>query len=369
MAAVDTKSLEGRRRADRRILIVFFIFLIFSGLTGTIGEAVAGTLSLGSVPAIVSGSFSIAFLVTGIPALIYYAKNGLVSGKKIVKMFLLASLVIAAVLTAAVAIVYFFNMANIDFGEVPKSAAGLASVAAGIYLAGVFGVFIAFLAGMVLAIGAIGAMAALARLLTPRILADIARSERKSYRERAVAWFFCIPDALDVHSLSIGPGARSEMLPWDAIKRAVQWQIILGAVLCVYVSFNTLETGTDPDSMFSMFGMLINLSIFIPLIVLPWFVFLGLDAKLKGTVKDFTLYDGIKSRIFRSYIAISTLLIFVRLTLSRVEAGTYLLGFAAYLVSLAAIATAFTYIYFNFFANELGSDIAVDYETLRRSKQ
>ncbi len=364
MAKLDARTSSGRAAADRRLLSVFFVVLVLGGILAALGTKISGTLSLTEIPSIVTGAVEIAFFITGFPAVYYYVRKGVFPTKRLVKIFALASLVISAVLTAAVTVVYLAGW--VDLGDVPSlSALGLASAVAGIYFGGFVGVFVTFLTGLVLGAGAIGVMAAFARQVTPRLLAEIVRSERKNLRERAIAWFFCIPDALDVHSLTIGPGTKAETLPWDRIKTAVAWQVVFGVVLCVYVSFNTLEAGREASSMYNMFGTLISLTAFVPLLVLPWFVFHGLDAKLKGTVKDFTLYDGIKSRVFRSYIAISTLFIFIRLTLSRVEIGAYLVGFGGYLAALAGIAFSFTFIYFNYFAEDLSSDIASEFTRLR----
>lgn len=364
MAKLDMRISSGRAAADKRILIVFFLVFILGVILAAIGMRISGTLSLIEIPSMVTGAFVIAFFITGFPAVYYYVRSGLFPTKRLVRIFLLASLVISAVLTVAVVVVFLAGW--VDLGDAPSlSALGLAFAVAGIYFGGFAGAFVTFLTGLVLGAGAIGVMAALARLVTPRLLAEIVRSERKSLRERAIAWFFCIPDALDVHSLTIGPGTKAEKLPWEMIKTAVAWQVLFGVVLCVYVSFNTLEAGREASSMYNMFGTLISLTAFVPLLVLPWFVFHGLNARLKGTVKDFTLYDGIKSRVFRSYIAISTLFIFIRLTLSRVEVGAYLVGFGGYLAALSGIAFSFTFIYFNYFAEDLSSDIATEFNRLR----
>ena len=364
MAKIDAGTPEGRAKADRRALLVFFVLLAITAFLSAIAISTTEGLRLGNIIVVITGAFQNAFILIGLLEVYYYSRRGHIKGKRLVKIFLVGSLLAAVVILGLVALVQLMGL--IEFGAIPTSAAGLASLAAGLYIGGFIAVFIALLIGLLLAIGAIGIMSAIARIVTPWILVKIACSERKSTIDRVVAWVFAIPDALDTRSLTINRSdSEPERIPWNDVKRAVAWEIVLGLVLCVYVSFSTLTSGTEASVIFRMFTLLISASIFVPLIVLPWFIFLGLDAKLKGTVKDFELYDGIKSRIFRSYVAVGTLLIFIRLTLSEVDLETFLTGFASYAASLTVVAFGFSFVFFNFFSFDLSGDIAKDFERIR----
>jgi hypothetical protein len=97
----------------------------------------------------------------------------------------------------------------------------------------------------------------------------------------------------------------------------------------------------------------------IPVVVLPWFVYKRLGASIKGLTKPFTLFNGIRARIFQSYLASGTIVILVRLSFSEVAVAfsSYLSGFAAFTASLLGVSLICTFVYINYFENDLVEDI------------
>ena len=52
--------------------------------------------------------------------------------------------------------------------------------------------------------------------------------------------------------------------------------------------------------------------IIVPIVVFPWLITKRLEAKIDGPVKDYYLHQGIRSRLLRTFLALGTLMIFVR---------------------------------------------------------
>ena len=113
-----------------------------------------------------------------------------------------------------------------------------------------------------------------------------------------------------------------------------------------------------------LFGISGVSSIFIPAFILPFFIYLRLDASIKGPVKDFKLYNGIHSRFYQLIVAFGTLITFIRIALKDIDKIILIKAFLNYYVGFIAISIVITFVYFNYFENELAKDIAQKYDEL-----
>ncbi len=108
-----------------------------------------------------------------------------------------------------------------------------------------------------------------------------------------------------------------------------------------------------------------NVSTFIPIFILPWFIYLRLDAKIKGIVKDFRLFDGLKSRMLQTIVAFSKLILFVRMAVVRPGFGEFINAFLGFFMLFIIGVILTTFVYFNYFENDLAEDIVKRYEEMK----
>ena len=117
--------------------------------------------------------------------------------------------------------------------------------------------------------------------------------------------------------------------------------------------------------MMALFSIASNVSTFIPLLILPWFIYLKLDAKIKGPVKDFKLFNGLSSRMFQTLVAFGTILILVRMALRNPGFWSVLQSFIGFFMFFLAGVLLITFVYFNYFENDLAEDIIRKYEEIK----
>ncbi len=310
-----------------------------------------------------------AFFIAGLLAHHYYKNDGLVRRRTFWIWIVVASIVSALLMTAGILVANSYDPTLLELNS--EGSATIATVAPSL----VFGIFVASvlicLIFLVFAFGGIGVMAAIGRRAVPWILQRISDSNpraEKSLETRIIRWMFNVPDVLDARTLSVSTPPRSESLNWSLIRGAIMWQLFVGAILAIYVSFNPFISNRSPAALVGIFTILTSSSVLIPLIILPWYVFRGLDARIKGVIKDFTLFDGIRSRLFESFLAIGTIFILIRLAISTIDLQTYLLVFSAFMVVLLAVALAFTLVFFNYFERQLIEDISSGFSRLREGE-
>ena len=221
----------------------------------------------------------------------------------------------------------------------------------------------------------IGVMSVLVRSKTPDLLVEITKitpniTEAKKNEDKKtyfgyiwLGWAFDIPDVLDTKTLTINSGKTQKRIPWPIFKQAALWQIFFGIVIVIYISFSPFFL--DFMDMMSLFSIASNVTTFIPLLILPWFIYLKLDAKIKGPVKDFKLYNGISARMFQSLVAFGTILILVRIALRNPGFWSVIQSFIGFFMFFVAGVLIFTFVYFNYFENDLAEDIVRKYEEMK----
>ena len=365
----DKPVLEGREKYDRRVLIVFSFLLLLSIFFSIIGVFVIGDQNIGTlIPSFLEG-VGFAFFISGILAIKYHRKRGIIPGKRIIKWLAKLSLVFGLVFAVGM----FTTFSNEISGEL--TGAEMIGGFVVLYLLGFVFCLIIPLFLMITGFGMMGVLSALIRAKTADLLVEITKitpnvsdsvkekDRRKSMGFIWLGWAFDIPDVIDTRALSINRGEPLKNIPWPVLKQAVMWQIFFGLIIVIYISFSPFFL--DVTDMRFLFSIASNVSNFIPIFILPWFIYLRLDAKIKGIVKDFRLFDGLKARMLQTIVAFSTLILIIRMAMERPGFREFLPNFLGFFVLFILGVMVTTFVYFNYFENDLAYDIAQKYEEIK----
>ncbi len=368
-AETQDAATERRQRQDNAILK---LFALTAGVIFSIVLAAQILLRATNTPILsnsLAAGLATGIYVAGIVEYLRYRRMGRIPRRKSFRLMLLVVVVLWVILGVVVAIALTYPTEDFVVDR-PIQSFGIGAIAI-LAIALLLGSFISVALMLLLAFGAVGLVSALTRKFTPSALAairGISAKQNPKLSDRALVWIFGIPDTLDTRTLRVISLPPQDAFPRRAFTQAIMWELALGTVLAVYIAFNPLLTGGTSESLISLFGALQSAAIIVPLVMLPWFVYTSVDATIKGAVKDFRLYDGIKARIFRSYIAVGTLVVFVRMSLTKTDLDAYAVGLVSYVSMLLAAATLFTYVYYNYFDRELTIDIIAGYNKLLDKK-
>jgi len=248
-------------------------------------------------------------------------------------------------------------------------------VVIGLYVGMFLAVFLSFIIFIFFSFGMIGVLSALERGIIPEILCHVSKitsniSDSKKKKDRktflgyyVLRWLFIIPDVLNTKTLNIHYRKPSKQFPWSTLKKAMMWQLLLGVVVIIYISLNPFFL--ESISFQNLFTLATNITLFIPLIILPWFIFLELDARIKGPVKDFQMYSGIAYRMYRTFVTLGTIIIIIRLALKNVNPREVMMALPIYYVFFIIIVFFLTFVYFNYFEKDLAKDIANRYTEIK----
>ena len=352
--------LSSRLGADSGILWLFAVLAGISIIASAVLNLSAGGIDLYGFASSALGGLSASFTIVGVPAYFRHRERSLTPRRTVLRWVVAVSVVIAVTLVIffAWAAVHAPELVMFDGDSTQALLLGMVLVVIALFIVS----FIMCIVSLLLAFGIVGVLSALERRYTARALRQISRlssSKGFSMADRAVKWLFNIPDILDTRTLSVCPQGPRRRVSLSDLKAPVLWQLIFGFVLGIYISFNPFFSDRSPDAILRLFSLLTSASILIPLIILPWFLFRRLGAGISGQTRQFTLFDGIRSRMFQSYFAIGTIVILVRLSIQEIAVALehFVFAFAAFMVTLLVSATVVTFVYLNYFENKLAEDI------------
>lgn len=370
----DKPVLEGREKYDGRLLIFFSFWILLGIFFSIIGVFIVGDQSIGLLIPGLLESMSVAFFFCGLLAIKYHRKRGIIPFKRIFKWIAKISMVIG--LIVAVGITLLVTQTTI-FGDefIELSVVEMLGLFIVMFIIGFVFCLIIPLFLMITGFGMIGVLSAIIRPKTADLLVEVTKitpnisdSAKKKDKRKYIGfvwlrWAFDIPDVIDTRALSINRGEPLEKIPWPIFRQAVIWQIFFGIVIVIYISFSPFFL--DITNMMFMLNIATNVSTFIPIFILPWFIYLRLDAKIKGLVKDFRLFNGLKARMLQTIVAFSTLILIVRMAMERPGFREFLPNFLGFFVLFVLGVMVTTFVYFNYFENDLAYDIARKYEKIK----
>jgi hypothetical protein len=317
---------------ERRLLYVFIgLFFFFISLAVLVaywtqdwgfGNLVNGLLS----------AFLFSTFFMGIPFYPRFRKRGIIPMRRLLYLFLGISLAFAILITTLVVLdtsgVIETGMSVTDETLTAEELIGLTIV---LFIGALLAALLSLLLALVFLFGFLGVTFLFMAGLVPLSLRWVRRITMRGHlKARALAWLLLIPEHLDTGTLRVKEVQPEKEFPWKRFQRAFLWQVFFGLMVAVYVSLNPfLLRSAELEELFNFMS---NGFVIVPILALPWFITLRLDARIEGPVRDFKLYEGIRSRMLRTFLAIGTIMIFLRFAIEDISPQELIVSFANYTI-------------------------------------
>ena len=165
--------------------------------------------------------------------------------------------------------------------------------------------------------GVVQLVAVLQRFLFYRVVASIEYlnvREKLTLWDKAVAFLFNISNDLDTRNLEIDANAKRASLPWKDIGSSLKISFIIGLFIWIYISMNPSWMEYD---LTNVPVYLFALIMYIPVIVLPFSIFMSLNVRIETRYRDFKIYDGIKGTLMRMAIPVFATFMYIILAVNR----------------------------------------------------
>lgn len=344
------------QRPDKVMIGFFFVFLIIMIVLVFLSYPVSSLEDLVVLFPLLGGMIAV-FFMTGIPAVWFYIMKGKISMKWLVLVVL------------ALSFIYMVSLEVTNQNDIipePLNSHGVAGHLIYFYM---FALAILLLYIFV-AFGMMWALTFAQRLSVPDGLEEIkaitanrskknrALSSPRYWRARILSWAFFIPDQLDTGTLRLKFGKVRKGFPISEYLQAFGWNMLFGVFITLLLTLNPFLK--DLPAFQDIFGLSAIISFFVPILVLSWFIFKRIGARIEGPVKDFRLFDGLRSRVSGSILAVSTLIIFIRISLQTMDPAQALLDFYELFIDFTAVVIITTFVYFNYFEEDVAQRVVLE---------
>jgi len=343
-------------RVDRRTMRILIALVILSASIDFLGIFMGEGMVNAS--GVIVATINLSLIIVGIVAWTSRSEMGLIHTSRFFRWSVLIALAGGAILTTY----YIFVGETVWIGIGPGGAFELVPtdpIAILLVFGTVsFGVWGAILGYTSIGFGVVWITTLISRRVLPWAFDSIrmftgARSDE--LRLKLVAWFVYVPNVLDTSKLRIESLEEKRAFPTRKFFLAVGWELLIGTVIAVYFSLNPFVY--ENIGLVEAMSILGTVSIIIPAIVIPWFALAGLNARIPGIKRDFLLFNGVRSRIFQTFIALGTLALLIRLAVEELRPGELLEQFFYFYLTLSLLAILFTFVYFNYFESDLVQNI------------
>lgn len=159
-------------------------------------------------------------------------------------------------------------------------------------------------------------------------------------------WMYKIPKIIDIHSVELEPVDYNDKLRINLLISASLNIFTLGLILCSYLFLNPIFINQMTFTEMIVIAML--LSVFIPVLVIPWYITKDTGAKVKSQARDYYLWIGMKKTLYRGFFTIAILVFLVAmLAFTGNDYERVILTYAGYIVFMGFMSFLFTFIYVN----------------------
>ncbi len=368
----NTDELQKRIEADKKILMIFKALIVLTIILSLINAVLSNSSMILDFINNVFNGISLIFLLTGFASAYYYWKRGITKFRKLVIYIIL----LAVVLSVGIFIYLRFVHIGIPTNTLSMMIDMEILVLITLHISLSFGLIIASFFIIIMGFGAIGVMSAFMRINSHEIFEDIKDVSRyteeymkgenynRYLHHKILGWFFSIPYVLDTSRFKVEYPKFKKSFSKEKYKTAILWELFFGIIISINISLNPFLL--EYLSLSQLFAFTSAIAIFIPIVILPWFVYDELNAVIKGPYKDFSLYEGLKNRIFEILVTVGTLYTFIRLAIKDINLYSLFGNLVSYLTGILLLILLFTYVYFNYFEKDLVLDI---YKRYKKNKK
>ena len=172
--------------------------------------------------------------------------------------------------------------------------------------------------------------------------------------------FYVIPDVIDIERIEMEPVERNSF-PMDAFVSMALSIFALSVMISSYIFLNPVFISSMTIFHTLMVGMI--MSIFIPALVMPWFITKETGTKIISQARPIYLWKGLKKRTFQSFFAISIVFFLLMMSLymnTDVIRMTY--TYIGFVIFTGLISMTYSYIFFARFNNNIKERIVKKFE-------
>lgn len=132
--------------------------------------------------------------------------------------------------------------------------------------------------------------------------------------DRLISFLFSISGDLDTRNLEIENNLNRASIPWKEVFSTMRLSFMAGLFIWIYISMNPswMSFGSFSDVPVYLFSLML----YIPLIVMPFSIFMSLNVRISTKYRDFRIYDGVKMTLYKMVVPILAAFVYILLAVN-----------------------------------------------------
>ncbi len=148
--------------------------------------------------------------------------------------------------------------------------------------------------------------------------------------DRMVSFMFSISGDLDTRNIEIDTNLNRASIPWKEVASTMRLSFMAGLFIWIYISMNPswMTFGSLSDVPVYLFSLML----YIPLMVMPFSIFMSLNVRISTKYKDFKIYDGVKMTLYKMLVPILAAFFYVLVAVNHngIQAVVYFILLSAF---------------------------------------
>ena len=132
--------------------------------------------------------------------------------------------------------------------------------------------------------------------------------------DRVVSFLFSISGDLDTRNIEIDTNLNRASIPWREVASTLRLSFMAGLFIWIYISMNPSWFSSDMFTNVPVY--LFSLMLYIPLLVMPFSIFMSLNVRICTRYRDFKVYDGVKMTLYKMLAPVLATFIYILLAVN-----------------------------------------------------
>ncbi|MGN1044860.1 MAG: hypothetical protein ACI4Q9_02750 [Candidatus Methanomethylophilaceae archaeon] len=173
--------------------------------------------------------------------------------------------------------------------------------------------------------------------------------------DRMISFLFSISGDIDTRNIEIDYNLNRASIPWKEVASTLRISFMAGLFIWIYISMN--PSWMSYGSLSSVPVYLFSVMLYIPLIVMPFSIFMSMNARISTRYKDFMIYDGVKMTLYRMVVPVFAAFIYILLAVNESGIMAVIVFITLSVLFNLIINTAACLIFYRWFESSVVNDV------------
>lgn len=219
---------------------------------------------------------------------------------------------------------------------------------------------VSFMFTMFTTIGVLMVTVSYLRVYLVKVFETMQQHTEKGIRGKAES-FFAVPDVIDVREIRIGPAPDRGSFDDSSMLYLFMYALVLGALLSSYLFVNPYFLQSMSQK--TMLSIMIMLSMFVPVLIIPWLSIKQMDARVVSDApREYRLWQGAKTKLFYTFTGLGVfMMMFIISLYFGFSLSAIIDNYLDFLIPLVLTSAMYAFVYANNYSYVLMEHVCREY--------